>query len=122
MKTGNHISRKYPGTTFLFITPVVKGPVTRLSSSFVYNHDNNASFLICSNVQSFLKNKNCAVGFNLLQVCRSVPSFVFAVIFIPSFHVLNSLFKCLTPSGDGFHCLNQFRNASPLILFGRLGS
>ena len=30
IKTGNHTSRKYPGTTFLFITPVVKGAMTRL--------------------------------------------------------------------------------------------
>ena len=30
IKTGNHPSRKYPVTTFLFITPVVKGAMTRL--------------------------------------------------------------------------------------------
>ena len=39
---GNPVSRKYPSTTFLFITPVVgpvvKGAVTRLSSPFVYNN------------------------------------------------------------------------------------
>ena len=46
-----------------------------------------------------------------------MPSFVFAVLFIPSYHVLNSLFKCLTPSADGFHCLKKIRDTAPLNPF-----
>ena len=57
-----------------------------------------------------------------LQVCPSVPSLVFAVLFVPFFHVFKSLFKCFTPSGDGFHCLNKFHDTAPLTLFGRLRS
>ena len=33
------------------------------------------------------------ICFNLLQVCLSVPPFVFAMLFIPSFHVLSSSFN-----------------------------
>ena len=32
------------------------------------------------------------IRFNLLQVCPSVPPFVFAILLIPSFHVLSSSF------------------------------
>ena len=32
------------------------------------------------------------IGFNLLQVCSSAPTFVFAVLLIPSFNALSSYF------------------------------
>ena len=54
-------------------------------------------------LSSFPKNHNC-IRFNLLQVCPSVPLFLLAVLFIPSFRVLSSYFY-VSLSG-GFRCLN----------------
>lgn len=36
-----------------------------------------------------------AVRFYLLQLCPSAPSFVFSLLFIPSFNVLNDYFNVL---------------------------
>ena len=105
----------------------MKGPVTRLSSSFVYNNANNASFLswnLRQYVQTFkvFWKTRIAVRFTSSS-SLSIRSF-FCICFdiYTFFYVLNSLFKCLTPSGDGFHCLNKFHDTAPLTLFGRLGS
>ena len=43
---------------------------------------------------------------NLLQVCPSVPTFVFAVLLIPPFNVFERLFLCFTQSGSSSYCQN----------------
>lgn len=43
---------------------------------------------------------------NLLQVCPSAPSFVFAVLFISSLNFVRDYFYSFTQFGCGYHCLN----------------
>ena len=56
-----------------------------------------------------------AIRFNLLQVCPSVPPFVFVVLSIHSFTILCRYF-CFTQFGGSFHRLNfeKFRDTAPL--------
>ena len=57
--------------------------------------DNKNEPLKTFRLTSFQK-PTIAIRFYLLQVCPSVPPFVFAALFIPSFHVLSGLFFCFT--------------------------
>ena len=47
-----------------------------------------------------------------------MPSFVSAVLFIPSFNVLSVFFLCFTQFGGSSHCLSfdKFRSSDPLII------
>ena len=65
---------------------------------------------------SYLKTKN-EIHFNPSQVCPCVPSFVPALLFIPSFHVLRGYFLCFTPFGGSFYSQNvdKIRDTAPLI-------
>ena len=65
---------------------------------------------------SYQKTKN-GIHFNPSQVCPSVPSFVLALLFIPSFHVLRGYFLCFTQFGGSFYSQNvdKFCDAAPLI-------
>ena len=57
-----------------------------------------------------------AIHFNLLQVCLSVPPFVFAVLFIPSLTIVSGYF-CFSQYVGGFIRLNfdKFRVTAPFI-------
>ena len=46
-----------------------------------------------------------------------MPSFVFAILFIPSLHVLRGYFLCFTQFGGSFYSQNvdNFRDTAPLI-------
>ena len=57
-----------------------------------------------------------AIHFNLLQVCLSVPPFVFAVLFIPSLTTVSGYF-CFSQYVGGFIRLNfdKFRVTAPFI-------
>ena len=50
--------------------------------------------------------------FNLLQVCPSVPSLIFAVLFIPSLNFVSGYFYSFTQFGGSYHCFNfdKFRD------------
>ena len=52
---------------------------------------------------------------NLLQLCPSVPLFLFAVLFIPSFYVNPSYFHVSLSFVAGFRCLNfdKFHHTAP---------
>ena len=45
-----------------------------------------------------LQNPAILIRFNLLQVCPLVPTFVFAVLLIPSFNILKDYFFFVSPN------------------------
>ena len=53
---------------------------------------------------------------NLLQVCPSEPTFVFAVLLIPSFNIFEGLFLCFTQSCGSSYSQNfdKIRDTAPL--------
>ena len=53
-------------------------------------------------------------SFNLLLVCPSVPTFVFAVLLMPSFKVLSDYFLCSLDLGGKFLLL-EFWNHYPFL-------
>ena len=67
-------------------------------------------------LKGYQKTKN-GFHFNPSQVCLSVPSFVLALLFIPSFHVLRGYFLCFTQFGGSFYSQNvdKIRDTAPLI-------
>ena len=63
----------------------------------------------CQTNLSLKKKNTIATRFNIFNFFLSVPPFVFAVLFIPSFHVFSSY--CIsvsldTPFGGSSYCLN----------------
>ena len=67
-------------------------------------------------LKGYQKTKN-GCHFYPSQVCLSVPSFVLALLFIPSFHVLRGYFLCFTQFGGSFYSQNvdKFCDTAPLI-------
>ena len=60
--------------------------------------------------------------FNLLQICPSVPSFVYAVLLVLSFNIFSVFFSLLLNLGaDPMHCLNfdKFRDTAPSTVIKR---
>ena len=59
-----------------------------------------------------------AIRFNLLEVCPSVPPFVFAVLFLPSFNVLSCYFCVLLnlEAAPRVRIFDNIRDTAPLIL------
>ena len=58
------------------------------------------------------------IRFNLLEVCPSVPPFVFAVLFLPSFNVLSCYFCVLLnlEAVPRVRIFDNIRDTAPLIL------
>ena len=68
------------------------------------------------NLEKLLLNFSIAIRFNLLQICPSVLSFEFALLFIPSFNVLSVYFYVFMNLVDVFYCFNfaKYRSLAPL--------
>ena len=65
---------------------------TNCHPSIISNVKNNKKELEKTVRKKSFQNHLFAIRFNLLQVCSSAPTFVFAVLLIPSFNALSSYF------------------------------
>ena len=92
----------------------------RQNQSFLFNKYTSKALYqtLQTTKMNFLKTHNCNPLFNLLEVCPSVPPFVFAVLFLPSFNVLSCYFCVLLnlEAVPRVRIFDNIRDTAPLIL------
>ena len=81
---------------------------TNMSSQYYFTRYKQQKWTLKNCWRNMFSKTTIAILFNLHQVCPSVPTFVFAVLFIPSFNVLSS-FLYFAQLGGSLHCPNSGR-------------
>ena len=86
--------------------------------SIISNVTNNKNELGKAARLASFQNAQFAIHFNCFRICPSIPTFLFVMLFKPSFLCFEQLFLCSTHFGDGSNCLNfyEFLGTAPLNL------